>query len=125
MECVENFLERRIPPSNLLSPVEIVAVLSLIAANGSFLNVISTLTILSEENIGNRFDDEFFFAINQASRDLDYLGMDKEAGDLPKIGDLASQIHSESKWANHFNQILDKRVRPQIRVLPFLHQRGW
>ncbi len=125
MEYVEDFLDRRFPSSNLPSPLEMVAVLSLIAVNESFPNVIRTLTFMSEDGIGKSFDDEFFFAIDQSSRDLDNLGMDKEAGDLLKIGEIAAQIHNETKWEHHFNKILDKRIRSRISDLPFLHQRGW
>lgn len=125
IEHVEEFLKRRIPSADLLAPDEMVAVFSLITANEPFPNVINALTRLSNENVENRFNDEFFYAMKHASRDLESLGLDKEASDLLKISEIAAQIHNEPRWANYFKQKIDERVSSRIRDLPFLHQRGW
>jgi hypothetical protein len=125
MGNVEDFLDRRFPSGDMLSAIEMVAVFSLLAANEPYTNVIQALTRLSEEGTGNRFDDKFFHSILNTSRDLKNLGLDKEAGDLLKIGESAAQIHHEARWESLFGEMIDIGLGSRIRDYPFMPQRGW
>jgi hypothetical protein len=125
MEKVSSFLDRRCPSRSLLSADEIVAIFSLIAANESFVNVIHAMKRISEENMGSCFDEQFFHAVENTSRDLMTLGLHKEAGDLIKIGEISANMCNNTEWANHFKEIIDIGLASRIRDYPFLPQRGW
>ena len=125
MGKVDNFLERRFPSVDLLSADEMVAVFSLIAANEPYNNVIQALTRISEEGTGNRFDDEFFKILKYTSWDLKNMGLDKEAGDLLKIGEFAAQIYHEARWESLFGEMIETGLSSRIQDYPFMPQRGW
>lgn len=122
---VDNFLVREFPSVDLLSADEMVAVFSFIAANEPYTNAIQALTRMSEEGTGYRFDDEFFKRIKNTSWDLKNMGLDKEAGDLLKIGELAAQIHHEARWETLFREMIETGLSSRIRDYPFIPQRGW
>lgn len=125
MQKVENFLERRIPSADLLSANEMVAVFSLIAANEPFTNVVQALTRISASDSENRFGDEFLITLKTCARDLMNMGLDKEAADLLKIGEIAAQIHNKHHWASEFKEMIDLRLSSRLRDYPFMPQRGW
>ena len=125
MEKVENFLDRRIPTGDSLSTNEIVAVLSLIAANEPFPNAIQALTRISASGTRNHFGDDFFRALKDCSRNLMHMGLDQEAADLIKIGEMAAQMHNQTHWASDFKEMVDHGLSSRIRDYPFMPQRGW
>ena len=125
MENVEEFIDRRIPSGNILSPLEMVAALSLIAANEPFTNVVKALTGMCDEGMGEYFNDRFFVTLQHTVRDLMGLGLDKEAGDLLKIGQIAARIHNRAQWVDKFSGQIDAGLSSRIRDYPFLTQRGW
>ena len=125
MEKVENFLDRRIPTGDSLSAIEMVAVLSLIAANEPFPNAVQALTRMSAGGTRDHFGDDFFRALKDCSRNLMHMGLDQEAADLIKIGEMAAQMHNQTHWASDFKEMVDHGLSSRIRDYPFMPQRGW
>lgn len=124
-DYVQKMLAQGSPEISRASGQEMIALMVIWMAQQPVDDVILTLDRLCNSAWSDKFNDEFFALLERNAYDLHRDGLDQDAANLLKIGELAARMTNAPSWASHFQELITQNTWAHIRDLPYWKQRPW
>ena len=110
-----NIVDGKAPPPADLTPKELVVIFSLLLNRYSLDDVIQRMMVYSNEGFAKKFNDDFFFLLDQTSKSYRRLGLIENSDKLVTFGKTVAQAHGNLPWTGKFEQRFYQRIEHQIQ----------
>lgn len=101
-----------------LSPVEMVAVFSLLLCKFSLDEVVQKMNVLSTENPAGKFDEAFFQSLENTLKEFQIKGFSEERYLLLQLAQNLAQHHHQLVWAEKFHTSFMNIAKKQVEDQP-------
>ncbi len=101
-----------------LSPIEIVAVFSLLLCKFSLDEVVQKMNVLSTENPAGKFDEAFFQSLENTLKEFQIKGLSEERYLLLQLAQNLAQHHHQLAWAEKFHTSFMNIAKKQVEDQP-------
>jgi hypothetical protein len=124
-DAIDQLSKRGFLPTDCsISPLELVAVCSLLTERKPIHEVIESIMIYTVECISPAFTSDYFIQLDETIREIELAGLRSHARDLRKLGKVVATMQSARGWKDHWEHDTDRRLKSAIQNEPFLPQQG-
>lgn len=118
LEWVQDVVHGQKTSLDELSPVEMVAVFSLLLCKFPLHEVIQKMNVLSTENPAGKFDEAFFQSVENTLKEFQIKGLSEERYLLLQLAENLAQHHHQLAWAEKFHNTFMKIAKKQVEDQP-------
>lgn len=123
MEVIQEIVDEGKTSLDELSPLEIVAVFSILLAKIPLDEVIQKMRVFSDENGSKQFDEAFFQSLENTLQAFRIKRFSEERYLLLQFAENVATHHHYSDWADKFHHEFMQIAKKQVETQPVFHAR--
>ncbi|MCB9135310.1 MAG: hypothetical protein H6636_07780 [Anaerolineales bacterium] len=123
MEVIQEIVDEGKTSLDELSPLEIVAVFSILLAKIPLDEVIQKMRVFSDENGSKQFDEAFFQNLENTLQAFRIKRFSEERYLLLQFAENVATHHHYSDWADKFHHEFMQIAKKQVETQPVFHAR--